>query len=79
MGSKKEGFMYKLIYRDGGIEGIINLFDSLRNRRKVDRRKVGKRNMIERLRSKALEVWKEKSRIHGKDLDIWLEAEKMVK
>lgn len=28
---------------------------------------------------KAYELWEQKGRVQGKDLDIWLEAEKMVK
>ena len=37
------------------------------------------RNFTEKVRTKARELWEKKGRIQGKDLDIWLEAERMVK
>ena len=36
-------------------------------------------NMTEQIRSKARELWEKRGRIQGKDLDIWLEAERMVR
>ena len=36
-------------------------------------------SMTGQIRSKARELWEQKGCIQGKDLDIWLEAERMVK
>ena len=36
-------------------------------------------NMTEQIRTKARELWEQRGSVQGKDLDIWLEAERMVK
>ena len=36
-------------------------------------------DMTEQIRSKARELWEQKGRVQGKDLDIWLEAERIIK
>ena len=36
------------------------------------------RDMTELIRSKARELWEQRGWIQGMDLDIWLEAERMV-
>jgi hypothetical protein len=33
----------------------------------------------QRIQQKAKELWEKKGRVQGKDLEIWLEAEKLVK
>ena len=33
----------------------------------------------ERIKCKAKEIWEKKGRVQGKDLEIWLEAERLVK
>jgi len=38
-----------------------------------------RQNMTEQIRSKARELWEQKGRIQGKDLDIWLEAERIIR
>ena len=38
-----------------------------------------KGNFDDCIRKKAYELWEKKGRISGKDLEIWLEAEKIVK
>jgi len=35
--------------------------------------------LTDRIHKKAQELWEKKGRVQGKDLDIWLEAEKLVK
>ncbi|HOW58606.1 MAG TPA: DUF2934 domain-containing protein [Candidatus Omnitrophota bacterium] len=35
--------------------------------------------MTARIQKKAKELWEKKGRVQGKDLEIWLEAEKLVK
>ena len=46
-----------------------------RNRRKTEPDEKGLREMIEK---KAYEIYQKRGREHGKDLDDWLEAEKIV-
>jgi hypothetical protein len=46
-----------------------------RNRRKTEPDKKALREMIEK---KAYEIYQKRGREHGKDLDDWLEAEKIV-
>jgi hypothetical protein len=36
-------------------------------------------DLTERIRRKAREIWEKKGRTQGKDLEYWLEAEKLVK
>ncbi|MEI8175855.1 MAG: DUF2934 domain-containing protein [Candidatus Omnitrophota bacterium] len=32
----------------------------------------------EQVRSKAYQLWEQKGKVHGKDLEIWLEAERSI-
>ncbi|MFH1799399.1 MAG: DUF2934 domain-containing protein [Candidatus Omnitrophota bacterium] len=41
--------------------------------------KVSEAELIEQIRKKAKELWEEKGCVQGKDLEIWLEAETLVK
>ncbi len=41
--------------------------------------KLSEPELTDRIRKKAQEIWEKKGRVQGKDLDIWLEAEKLVK
>lgn len=41
--------------------------------------KLSNEELNGRIKEKAHELWEQKGRIQGKDLDIWLEAEKIVK
>ena len=36
-------------------------------------------DLTERIKAKAKELWEKKGRVQGKDLEIWLEAERLVK
>mgnify|MGYP001183719295 CR=1 FL=1 len=35
--------------------------------------------LTERIQKKAKELWEQKGRVQNKDLEIWLEAERLVK
>jgi hypothetical protein len=50
-----------------------------KSRRSYERRKNSCKNMEGQIRSKARELWEQKGRVQGKDLEIWLEAERIVK
>lgn len=41
--------------------------------------KFSEAEMTERIRKKAQELWERRGRVMGKDLEFWLEAEKLVK
>lgn len=41
--------------------------------------KLSESELNERIQKKAKELWEQKGRVQGKDLEIWLEAEKLVK
>lgn len=41
--------------------------------------KVSDAELHARIQRKAREIWEKKGCAHGKDLEIWLEAEKLVK
>ena len=41
--------------------------------------KLSKEELLERTQKKAKELWEQKGRVQNKDLEIWLEAEKLVK
>jgi len=41
--------------------------------------KLSNEGLNGRIKEKAYELWEQKGRIQGKDFDIWLEAEKIVK
>ena len=41
--------------------------------------KLSEPELNERIQKKARELWEQKGRVQGKDLEIWLEAEKLVK
>lgn len=45
----------------------------------VSRNKISDTELTERIRTKAKEIWEKKGRVQGKDLEIWLEAERLVK
>jgi hypothetical protein len=58
---------------------LENSGSSPENRRSSERRSKPRQDMTERIRSKAHELWEKKGRVQGKDLEIWLEAERKVK
>ena len=41
--------------------------------------KLSKEELNERIQKKAKELWERKDRVQNQDLEIWLEAEKLVK
>ena len=41
--------------------------------------KMTEAELTERIQKKAKELWVKKGHVQGKDLEIWLEAEKLVK
>ena len=41
--------------------------------------KLSKEELNERIQKKAKELWEQKGRVSNKDLEIWLEAERLVK
>jgi hypothetical protein len=41
--------------------------------------KLSGTELNDRIRKTAQELWEKKGRVQGKDLEIWLEAEKIVK
>ena len=41
--------------------------------------KVSEAELIEQIKGKAKELWEKKGRVQGKDLEIWLEAEKLIR
>ena len=41
--------------------------------------KLSEAERTELIKAKAKEIWEKRGRIHGEDLAIWLEAEKLVK
>ena len=41
--------------------------------------KPSEAELTNRIQRKAKELWEQKGRVQGKDLDIWLEAERLVK
>ncbi|OQA56792.1 MAG: hypothetical protein BWY42_00825 [Candidatus Omnitrophica bacterium ADurb.Bin277] len=45
----------------------------------VKKSKVTEAELTERIREKAKELWEKKGRVQGQDLEIWLEAERLVK
>ncbi len=45
----------------------------------VKKSKVTEAELTERIKEKAKELWEKKGRVQGQDLEIWLEAEKLVK
>jgi hypothetical protein len=50
-----------------------------KSRRGGERRSKPHQDMTEQIRSKARELWEKKGRVQGKDLEIWLEAERIIK
>ncbi len=40
---------------------------------------LSKEELNARIQKKAKELWEQKGRVYNKDLEIWLEAEKLVK
>ncbi len=46
---------------------------------KTSAAKLSGQELTDRVHKKAQELWEKKGRVQGKDLDIWLEAEKLVK
>ncbi len=40
---------------------------------------LSKEELNAKIQAKAREIWERKGRVQGKDLEIWLEAEKLVK
>ena len=46
---------------------------------KVQEPKLSKEELNERIQKKAKELWEQKGRVQNKDLEIWLEAERLVK
>jgi len=49
------------------------------NKINLNQSKSSGENLDNCIRKKAYELWEKKGRISGKDLEIWLEAEKIVK
>jgi hypothetical protein len=49
------------------------------NKVNLNQSKSSGENLDNCIRKKAYELWEKKGRISGKDLEIWLEAEKIVK
>jgi len=41
--------------------------------------KLSKEELNERIQKKAKELWERKGRVQNQDLEIWLEAERLVK
>jgi hypothetical protein len=41
--------------------------------------KLSKEELTARIQKKAKELWEQKGRVQNQDLEIWLEAEKLVK
>lgn len=41
--------------------------------------KLSKEELNDRIQKKAKELWEQKGRVQNKDLEIWLEAERLVK
>ena len=41
--------------------------------------KLSKEELNERIQKKAKELWEQRGRVQNKDLEIWLEAERLVK
>ncbi len=46
---------------------------------KTSEPKLSKEDLNERIQKKAKELWEQKGRVLNKDLEIWLEAERLVK
>ena len=46
---------------------------------KITAPKLSKDELNERIQKKAKEIWEKKGRVLNKDLEIWLEAERLVK
>ena len=46
---------------------------------KAQEPKLSKEELNARIQKKAKELWEKKGRVLNKDLEIWLEAEKLVK
>jgi len=46
---------------------------------KTSSAKLSEAELTERIKKTAQELWEKKGRVQGKDLEIWLEAEKLVK
>ena len=46
---------------------------------KAESTKPSEAELTNRIQRKAKELWEQKGRVQGKDLDIWLEAERLVK
>lgn len=46
---------------------------------KITAPKLSKEELTARIQAKAKEIWEKKGRVLNKDLEIWLEAEKLVK
>jgi hypothetical protein len=46
---------------------------------KTSTSKLSEAEVTERIKKTAQELWEKKGRVQGKDLEIWLEAEKLVK
>ena len=41
--------------------------------------KLSKEELVKRIEAKAKELWERKGRVQNQDLEIWLEAERLVK
>ena len=41
--------------------------------------KLSKEELNERIKQKAKEIWEQRGRVQNQDLEIWLEAERLVK
>ncbi len=46
---------------------------------KTSASKVSPEGLNERIQKKAKELWEQKGRVQNQDLEIWLEAERLVK
>jgi hypothetical protein len=46
---------------------------------KTSSTKLSEAELTERIKAKAKELWERKGRVQNQDLEIWLEAEKLVK
>ena len=46
---------------------------------KTSEPKLSKEELNARIQKKAKELWEQKGRVQNKDLEIWLEAERLVK
>lgn len=42
-------------------------------------KKLTKEELTERIKEKAKEIWEKRGRVQNQDLEIWLEAERLVK